>query len=322
MNADGLLSTVRYYQELRAKATDVLHPSGSTLDVLVDPQGSAGKFDRIAICHMSAILVFTVGGFEPSVIGFETSLAILLAIQHLNTGNGSLVPQVEGLPERCPVRFTTEMADTQRSGGTAIQEFAKQIVDRDPEGPLSIPSAVVGASYSSVSVPLATVTGFMKIPQISGTSTTADLEDTVLSPLFARTIPSDGTAVSSIRFLGEVLQIKHLAVINVNDAFGNTYVDNMRKAIFQFVPDMELTQVALSDDQNIPEAVSRLAATKFRYIFTLVFGRETNDALMLEAHRQGIAGSGLHNWFASGNLINIVEGRSFSPDDPLFQAYR
>ena len=38
----------------------------------------------------------------------EGALAVALAIQHLNTGDGSVIPEVQGLNEKCNVRFTAE----------------------------------------------------------------------------------------------------------------------------------------------------------------------------------------------------------------------
>ena len=63
------------------------------------------------------------------------------------------------------------------------------------------------------------VTGLFGYPQISGASTSVDLDDTVQFPLFGRTVPSDqGNAIPIIIYLRNVLEIKHLTVINVNDA--------------------------------------------------------------------------------------------------------
>jgi hypothetical protein len=45
----------------------------------------------------------------------EDSLAVALAAKHLNTGDGSVVPEVEGLKDRCNVRFTTEYFDSEMS---------------------------------------------------------------------------------------------------------------------------------------------------------------------------------------------------------------
>ena len=33
-------------------------------------------------------------------------------MKHLNAGNGSVVPEVEGLHQRCNARFTSEFLDT------------------------------------------------------------------------------------------------------------------------------------------------------------------------------------------------------------------
>ena len=147
-------------------------------------------------------------------------------------------------------------------------------------------------------MPTSLVTGLLGYAQVSGVSTSASLDDKSQYPLFARTIVSDhGNAVPIIKYIREVLQVKHLAMINVNDAYGNLFVEGLRLAADAHAPDMTLMQIPLNEGQrSIEHAVASLKETGFRFVFCLVFTDEVHDALMTEAYKQGVAGDGKHNW--------------------------
>ena len=279
----GVLQSLRLYDDLRARAPgDFLREATGSyvnIDELSTPEGD------VAFCHLSALVPFTFGDNAPWLTAFEDAAVIALAIQHLNAGDGTIVPEVEGLNDRCNVRFTTEFADTEFAGGVTLEHVVHQ-TSRQPGTVDRIPCAFVGAYRSAVSLPMSIVTGLLGYPQVSGASTSADLDDTSQYPLFGRTIPTDaGNAVPIIRYIREVLNVKHLAVINVNDAYGNAYVQGMRKAAENFAPDMVLHQIPLDDDPaSIPAAINSLVATEYRYVFAVVFTPQTHDALIEEAY--------------------------------------
>ena len=222
---EPILDSLRLYDNLRSESKDVTREEGSNIDRFTGPDG-----EEIALCHLSSLLPFSTGNFVPGKSAFEDVASTTLAIQHLNSGDGSLVPEVEGLNERCKVRFTAEYADTAYEGGISLKHLVDQ-TNREPGSPERIPCAFLGAYRSSVSIPTSIVTGLLGYPQISPASTSADLDDTSQYPLFGRTVPSDsGNAIPIIKYLREHHQIKHLAVINVNDAYGNAFVEGMRAA--------------------------------------------------------------------------------------------
>ena len=67
-----------------------------------------------AACDMAALIPFA--GIPTWVrLGYENALAMLLAIQHLNTGNDSLVPQLQNLHQTCPINFSVSIIDTERN---------------------------------------------------------------------------------------------------------------------------------------------------------------------------------------------------------------
>jgi len=301
--------------------TDHARPEGSNVDVVIDPASG----EEIALCHLSAILPFThgEGSYIPQPPAFEDVASIALAAHHLNTGDGSIVPEIQGLNERCKVRFTMESADSEYTPGVGLEHVVDQI-NREPNTSERIPCAFIGAYRSAVSIPMSIVSGLFGYPQISGASTSVDLDDKSQYPLFGRTVPSDeGTATPIIKFMHQLVHIKHLAVINVNDAYGNAFVQGLRRAAAENAPNLNIQQIPLEEnDSSIKAAVATLKASEYRYVFALVFTNEIHDALLTEAFKEGVAGNGVHNWFFGDSFIGVLDDRSFPRGSPLHLAYR
>jgi hypothetical protein len=318
-NQQPVLTSLRMYDEIRSNATSVTREEGSNVDLLTTPDGEG----TYALCHLSALLPFTFGDSVPFEPAFEDAAAIALAAHHLNVGDGRIVPQVQRLNERCNVRFTAEFADTEFQGGVTLSHIVQQ-TNREPGASERIPCAFIGAYGSRVSIPMSIVTGLLGYPQVSGASTSAALDDVSQYPLFARTIPSDaGNAIPLIIFMRNVLDITHLAVVNVNDAYGNSYVEGLRAAAEEYAPDMIIHQIPLDAGEGaIESAVTSLKNTKCRFVYGLVFTIETHDALMTEAFRQGVAGNGDHNWLFGDSFFDTLDGRSFEKGSPLHLSYQ
>ncbi|GKY96680.1 hypothetical protein MPSEU_000627600 [Mayamaea pseudoterrestris] len=307
----GVLTSLRYYDQIRSDATSVERKPKSNVDLLPD--------ENIAICHISHITSFTHGDYTPTRVEVEDAYSVALALHHLNVGDGSIVPQVAGLPDRCNVRFTVEYTDDQDQGGVSLAAVVEQTSRVQ-----HLPCAFIGNSRSSVSIPTSIVTGFLGYPQISGYSTSVELDDPSQYPLFGRTIPSDvGNSVPIIKFMVDVLQLEHLVVINVNDAYGNAFVDGLRMAADEYAPSMNIHQIPLDEGQgSIELVVQQLKLTNYRFVFCVVFTQELNDALMTEAVKQGVAGNGVTNWIYGDSFTGLLDGRTFEKDSVLAKAYQ
>jgi hypothetical protein len=318
----SVLRSLRVLDQSRAQATKVVRKEGSNVDLFTRNNG-----EDIALCHIGAMLSFTLGDFVPYLFAFEDAAAVALAIQQLNTGDGSIIPEIAGLPDRCKVRFTVEYGDTQYSGGVTVKHVVQQ-VNRDPPNGIDVserlPCAYIGAYRSAVSIPMSIVTGVFGLPQISGASTSVDLDDKEQYSLFGRTVPSDeGNAVPFIIYMRETLNIQHLAVLNVNDSYGNAFAEGLRRAAEQYAPDMVIVQIPVDDSESSRNAaITALKDSEFRFVFCLVFDVVTHDALLTEAYRQGVAGDGFHNWIMGDSFAGILDGRTFVKDSELHLAYR
>ena len=287
----------------------------------------------LAECHLGTFLDFTRGPdripYEPS---YEVAAAVALAAHQLNVGDGSVIPEIARLKEEniCPeLQFSVEFFDTQLLEGPALRQ-AIEFISRRPEQPPQQrqPCALLGAVRSAVSIPLAIISGVQGYPQLSGFSTSPDLDDKDQYPLFARTIPSDqGNAIPIILYFSRNLQMKHLSVLHINDEYGNFFAEALREAALQYAPGMVIETIDLPPPQtmtnkDIQEAISRLAESGFRYTFCILFRNDVFDSVMEEAYRQQIAGDGLHQWFFSDSFNSALVNRQVERNSPLHLAYR
>merc|ERR1719223_1595406 len=79
---------------------------------------------------------------------FQAMAAVMLAVEHLNTGNGTLVGAVGGLDQRCPIRFNLETFDSGLSEAEAVNHVIN-LISRKPEIE-RVPCAFLGAARSAV----------------------------------------------------------------------------------------------------------------------------------------------------------------------------
>ena len=138
---------------------------------------------------------------------------------------------------------------------------------------------------------------------------------------FGRTVPSDdGTAIPVVTYLHNVLGVNFLAVININDSYGNGFILGLQAAAKQYTPNLFIQQVDISIDatpENIKQAVSFLKDTQYTYFFGILYPQSIVYGILEEAHRQGIAGTGRHNWFFSDSVAVDILNEPFPRTSPL-----
>eukprot|EP00980_Cylindrotheca_fusiformis_P024980 scaffold12839_cov119-Cylindrotheca_fusiformis.AAC.6 len=315
----SFLQSLRFYDNLRLNVTgNVTREAESNTDVFQDPETG----NDVVLCHLSVLLPFTFGDFVPWEIAFSDASTIALAAHQLNVGDGSILPILNGLNDRCKVRFTTEFADTQFNEGFALNQVVTQI-GRKMGAPDRLPCAFLGAYGSAISVLTSIVTGLFGYPQVSGASTSSDLEDTSQHGLFGRTIPSDAdNSIPIILYLREVLQVTKMAVIHVNDPYGNAFNLGLRNAAREYAPDMKLSPIPLNEGEGAEKiAIETFQETGYLYVFCLAFQTEMHDNLMTEAYKMGLAGNGKHTWFFGDSFAGTLDGRSFEKGSALDKAY-
>ena len=330
---ERVLTSLPLLDQLRlANAGTIFRPEGSNLDILqLLPDSSTSDYTivsdedatTIPICPLSVLFILKFLGV------LKRTLPIILAAHHLNVGDGSIVPAVEGLNTRCPIRFTLDFADTDGDSGVGLNHVAN-VTSLPSSVTIGRPCAFIGAGYSRVSMTTSIVSGLRGYPQVSATSTSALLDDKSQYPLFARTAPSDhGISVPMMLYMYNILGIRHLAVMNVDDGYGTSYVQGLLLAAQEHAPEMQIHHVAFNvesseGDNDADGAVSIKAAieiikeTQYRFIFCIAL--EQLDEIMEAAYKQGIAGDGLHNWFIAG-LTTEIAGRDIPKGSPLHLSY-
>lgn len=337
------LSTVQSYEAERALATNVTRIQNIDLArtpvIIAEEDGPANSTmmntdtttttKTTPFCHLVMVMPFS--GFRPDRIPlkngvFQGMAALLLAAQHLNTGNGTIVKQVEGLNERCKIRFTTEMLDSGQSQVVAVDHVINAI-SRTPDAvDEQIPGAFVGVARSAVSIPTSIITGLRGFAQISPISTSTQLDDPTQFRLFGRTIPSDaGTAIPAILYLYQQLGVKHLAVLHVNDAYGNAYALGLQLAAAEYAPDMVIQSYDFpfgATPEIVRNTIQLLKDTNYRYFFGIIFSTVHMEPFMTEAYDQGIAGTGLHNWMFSDSVSTSVFRDAYAKNSKLHLSLR
>lgn len=313
----NILKTYQQYEDIRTSATRVTRVK--SIDVVETDNG-----DKIPFCHFAMVMPFsrvTDGVREAVDLGvFQGQASVMLAIEHLNTGNGTMVKEVQDLDKRCPIKFTAEIFDSAYSQTTAVDTVINLISRQE-----RIPAAYLGARWSSVSIPSSTVTGLKGYPQISPISTSARLDDKGQFPLFGRTIPSDAsTAVPAILYLRNILNVKHLAIVYVNDAYGDAYALGLQLAVEQYAPDMRVQSFSMDfdiTDEIATKTIKQIKETNYRYIFGVIFSNVQYEPLMTEAYKQDIAGTGEHSWMFSDSVSpSFFSNQEFDVDSALYKA--
>ena len=113
--------------------------------------------------------------------GPASGCAALLALRHVNEKNSSVVPQLANLSPNFRVRGL--LYDTRTRADLGVAAYTRSVA--------AGADAIVGAAYSSVTVPVAQFSGISGIPQVSYGATAPVLSNKQLYPSFARTMPSD-----------------------------------------------------------------------------------------------------------------------------------
>ncbi|CAB9525833.1 acid type B receptor subunit 2 [Seminavis robusta] len=314
-----LLSSLEHYDALlHSSNSNSSSTSRKNLQVTSDDDG-----DEIAICNLAALIPFSLPPQPNGHVHYLTDLfglvapQLALAVQHLNTGDGSIVRDLQGLNDRCNIRFTLEFLDTGLVENVAVDSVLR-VTDR------AFPPvcAFQGASRSSVSMYTAAITGLRGYPQISAASTSPLLSSNAdapqLFPLFGRTIPSDDAiAVPIMEHFQSVLNIQHLAVLYVNDAYGTAFARGLHEAA---APGISIKSVEIapgSVQANVERAVRELKQTQYQYIFAILNQHHLFYDILLQAFEEGIAGTGRHTWFFSDASLGAILAATPPIDSPL-----
>jgi hypothetical protein len=320
------------------------------LDVVEWNDNTSTPHEPMAFCHLESLIPFTDEHGLPVLHAYEGAMGVFLALKHLNTGDGSIIEEVAGLNEWCPIKFPTQhFFDTRYDARRTFAHVDRQTSLMDPkalEEDLLVndpsleevssnvrPSAFIGGFSSSVTAITAFLANLRNFPQVSGQSTSSDLDNRNDYPLFARTVPNEEyEARNALIWWLEELKLRYIAVIHTNDVHGQVYARSLRTYARELQEiknvSVDIMYISLDEDgDNIPEALSALEASEYRYIFAVLSQRHLYDQLMEAAYNAGLAGNPNeeYNWFFGDSFRSVLpadDDRSFPKNSPLHLAYR
>ena len=105
-------------------------------------------------------------------------VAVFLGYKHFNERRGDIIPHLPALLKDCDFYFTYESRDTTRKALYGAEQLIQAMTASQGDGTQQgrIPFAYFGAHLSSVSKPLSTLGAAFDLPQISGASTSSELD--------------------------------------------------------------------------------------------------------------------------------------------------
>jgi Receptor family ligand binding region len=285
------------------------------------------------------------------------SAAQFLAVKHLQEKSGAVLPGLPALLDGCDFEMSFQQIETSFSQAEAVRALVEATTEPDTNGAtLNVipdgsdgetlgsqvnqttirerqlyhgedtqvtdwqhPFAIVGAAYSSQTIPLAIVgSAAYEMPLVSGSSTSTALDG---SPLFARTIPTNaGDAYAAILYYKN-LGVTHLACIFLQDAYGQAYhADLKRNANHAGITLLSFPYLQEEEDQR--SALERLKASQIKHVFAILFNWEPTFAA---AYDVGVIGNPEYSWIvaemAEWTAADFALNRTTTGDDFMNKVY-
>lgn len=269
---------IQYYDKLRTDDPNSFFPVHNESTYVGRNLHRYEKEDHedIIICHAPVFIRYTKNGRDYSAAGYGGSAGAMLAIHHWNNGNGLVVKDIEGINETCPIRFTTEIFDTESNAVPAVKGLTDMII-RSPIDPATPqPCAIVGTLYSSVSTKFAITSGVYDLLQVAPGASSDVLDDKKQYPLFTRTHPADGgSALLLPKYLKEVLNVTNFAIVYIaDDGFGLSYLQVVQEYARQ--NDMNTLPLPISFNpeptkEEIMKDLEPLKDSNLNYVIAIFF---------------------------------------------------
>jgi Receptor family ligand binding region/7 transmembrane sweet-taste receptor of 3 GCPR len=322
-----------FYNDLRTVGTEV---DANDYVYRVSVPNSTREY---VLGELSAFLPFTIDGTNPGPGMQADAFAALLAVYHFNNPELSPILDPVLVQSMCPdLRFTMSLSDSQLYPIETTRLFIQQLKSKKS---LTRPptTGILGAYRSSVSLPLAILSGVNQIPQISPASTANDFDEKEQFPLFGRTVwTANDEARVAVEFFSSI-KSTHVVVLYLTvrsnrapffcvfsaltyTRFSNpvylvqdTYGSSLQKAFQDAASKANITttQVAMSYNiqQNLEEvsdAIGQANASQFRHVYAICFEQQL-PALLNEADRQGLVGDDYFWVFPGISPDNLLSGQ-------------
>jgi hypothetical protein len=145
----------------------------------------------------------------------------------------------------CNVRLTTSFFNDQDSPNVATSQYT-QTFQRQASFATSPPvGGTIGADRSAVTLPLAILGNVHSVPQISGASTSDELDDKTLYPNFARTVTNTiGEAAAVVNFF-KSLDAQYVAILYVSVSFTTFATEELFTIAYALLNDLLRTFIRI-----------------------------------------------------------------------------
>ena len=267
-------------------------------------------------CHLVGVLPFKLSD-DPdlrcstpvSPRALEHASAMALAVEHLNTGNSSIVSNMGELRRSIcrDLTFTIEYLDTKDNPGIAIEETFGMIDRKKSEYGYRTPCSFVGGVRSAVTTPTALLTGHKGYMEVSGSSTAFELDNRVQYPRFARTIPSEqDNVIPIVTYFTNVLELKYLALIYMNEPYGNSFAEVLARENEKRLDALHIRRIAIdSTGETMKNALEELRDSQYSYILAAMPSTRYYDQLLQAAFDMELAGNGNYQWYFSDSFYDL-----------------
>jgi len=214
--------------------------------------------------------------------GVNSAQAAILAGQHFNDRNCSVVTSDFCSPGReRHVEMETLVVNHKRTRGEVVSA-AIACLNKGAHALLSIGTSTQ-ASFVDI---IADLGGAIAL---SSSATSPDLSDLIEHPTFVRTIPDDTAAAAAITALMLSMGWTRIFLINVNDSYGNAYVNAAKLLVSQLIPNGVVSSA--SYDLLVPgsmESAVTLARNSETHIIVGVINNNQVDELLFAADDAGL----------------------------------
>lgn len=242
----------------------------------------------------------------------EMSVSAYLAWRDIEERRGDILPHLPDIMNdpnnnnTCDFHWSLDMRDTQFSPRVGVTELLEATV-RQQQGQdneigntssttnVQAPFAVAGSLFSFVTKHTTTVASGLEIPQISGASTSMDLEG---SPMFARTIPTNQEDARAAMAYYHHLGATRVAIVFVNEPYGIQY----NLALQEEGQHLNITTlpfpVDLASQGGVDQSMKALKQSQAKYVFAALLDNSWRE-VFVSAYRQGVMGHTDYFWLTA-----------------------
>jgi len=306
-----------YYDNIRKNPSQIIHSSAesdseekSSLVEVVDPQTG----EKIRLGHVSALLPLSWFGGDPTEDANDLTLAVFMAVHHFNTRNPVIVKELAS-PEmqNCNIKFTWDIRDGEHSAATTSEKFIKEVMATSTHGYRNstsllinpLPTAMVGAMWSSVTAILSKLAGAYEVPVISPMGSSSEFNSKVDHPYYLRTAPSvEDFAAALVDYWDEVLGITHIGILYDSASYAMSFAMSIiDTATARGIRVLGIPVQYYNGNTTIIEieqAMHQFKTSHLRYFFTINFDMVYYNEVLAQAHKAGLIGPDYSWWMADG----------------------